>query len=99
MNQDGQVDWPAIRRAYELTDETIKNICSRFGVTKGSFCNRFRKERWLSRQAAKNDRFMATADRLFAVLERQVAKLANQERLADKEAQQQLTELIKNFDK
>jgi hypothetical protein len=93
-------DWVAIRRAYELTDETIKHICERFGVTKGAFETQFRKGKWVSRQAAKYDRQGATLDRLFAVLERQVTKLANAggETLGDKEAQQ-LTELIKNFDK
>lgn len=95
-----QVDWAAIRRAYELTDETIKDICLRFGVTKGAFENRWRRERWFSRQAANRDRHGSTRDRLFAVLERQVAKLANEAgtTLGDKEAQQ-LTELVKTFDK
>jgi hypothetical protein len=95
-----QVDWAAIRRTYELTDETIKSICERFGVTKGVFETQFRKGKWVSRQAAKHDRQGSTRDRLFAVLERQVTKLANEggETLGDKEAQQ-LTELIKNFDK
>ena len=94
------VDWAAVRRAYELTDETIKDICQRFGITKGVFEGRWRKERWLSRQAANRDRHSSTRDRLFAVLERQVAKLANESgaTLGDKEAQQ-LTELVKNFDK
>ena len=100
QRQTGQVDWAAIRRAYELTDETIKDICQRFGVTKSAFEHRWRKERWLSRQAANTDRYSSTRDRLFAVLERQVAKLANESgaTLGDKEAQQ-LTELVKNFDK
>jgi hypothetical protein len=100
QRQTGQVDWAAIRRAYELTDETIKDICQRFGITKSVFEGRWRKERWLSRQAANRDRYSSTRDRLFAVLERQVAKLANESgaTLGDKEAQQ-LTELVKNFDK
>jgi hypothetical protein len=95
-----QVDWAAVRRAYELTDETIKDICLRFGITKSVFEGRWRKERWLSRQAANRDRHSSTRDRLFAVLERQVAKLANESgaTLGDKEAQQ-LTELVKTFDK
>jgi AcrR family transcriptional regulator len=95
-----QVDWAAVRCAYELTDETIKSICARFGVSKGGFEYRWRKERWLSRQEANADRHRSTRDRLFAVLERQVAKLANETgtTLGDKEAQQ-LTELVKNFDK
>lgn len=95
-----QVDWAAVRRAYELTDETIKDICARFGVSKGGFEYRWRKERWLSRQEANADRHLSTRDRLFAVLERQVTKLANEAgaTLGDKEAQQ-LTELVKNFDK
>jgi AcrR family transcriptional regulator len=95
-----QVDWAAVRRAYELGDETIKDICARFGVSKGGFEYRWRKERWLSRQDANVDRHLSTRDRLFAVLERQVAKLANETgtTLGDKEAQQ-LTELVKNFDK
>jgi hypothetical protein len=95
-----QVDWAAVRCAYELTDETIKSICERFGVTKSAFEHRWQKERWLSRRAANMDRYSTTRDRLFAVLERQVAKLANESgtKLADKEAQQ-LTELVKNFDK
>jgi hypothetical protein len=98
--QRQQVDWAAIRRAYELTDETIKDICLRFGVTKGAFENRWRRERWFSRQAANRNRHGSTRDRLFAVLERQVAKLANEAgtTLGDKEAQQ-LTELVKTFDK
>jgi transposase-like protein len=100
QTQRQQIDWAAIRRAYELTDETIKDICQRFGITKSVFEGRWRKERWLSRQAANRDRHSSTRDRLFAVLERQVAKLANEsgETLGDKEAQQ-LTELVKNFDK
>ncbi|WP_240232892.1 hypothetical protein [Devosia lacusdianchii] len=93
-------DWVAIRRAYEHGEETIREICVRFGVTKGSLENRYRKERWISRLANKANRQRSTLGRLFAVLERQVTKLANTsgETLGDKEAQQ-LTELIKNFDK
>jgi transposase-like protein len=94
------VDWAAVRRAYELTNETIKDICQRFGVTKSAFESRWRKESWLSRQAANRDRHSSTRDRLYALLERQVSKLANASgtTLGDKEAQQ-LTELVKNFDK
>ena len=96
--QRQQVDWAAIRRAYELTDETIKDICQRFGVTKSALEHRWRKERWLSRQAANSNRHQSTKDRLFALLERQVAKLANETNanLTDKEAKQ-LSELVKNF--
>ena len=43
------VDWAAVRRAYELTDETIKSICARFDITKSVFEGRWRKEHWLSR--------------------------------------------------
>ena len=95
---DDTRDWVAIRHAYELTDETIKNICQRFGVTKSAFEHRWKRDRWLSRQAANSDRHQSTKDRLFALLERQVAKLANDtnENLTDKEAKQ-LTELVKNF--
>jgi hypothetical protein len=93
------VDWAAIRHAYELTDETIKDICLRFGVTKSAFEHRFQKENWLSRQAASRSRHKSTKDRLFALLERQVAKLANDrsETLTDKESKQ-LTDLVKTFD-
>ena len=93
-------DWVAIRRAYENSDETIKQICERFGVTKGSLEHRYRKGHWISRQADSASRQRSTLARLFAVLEMQVTKLANVDgkTLGDKEAQQ-LTELIKNFDK
>lgn len=98
--QRRQVDWAAVRRDYELTDETIADLCKRHGVSKGSFEHQFRKGRWLSRQAANADRQGSTLDRLFAVLERQVAKLANEtgDTLGDKEAQQ-LSDLVKTFDK
>ena len=93
-------DWAAVRRAYEQGDETIKQICERFGVSKGGFEHRFKAERWISRRATRKHRRGSTLERLFAVLETQVTKLANTsgETLGDKEAQQ-LTELIKNFDK
>lgn len=96
----GDVDWVQIRGDYELTEETIESLCRRHGVTKGAFDHQCRKGRWLSRRRAKANRRGATLDRLFAVLERQVAKLANEtgEKLGEKEAQQ-LSELVKNFDK
>lgn len=92
------VDWAAVKRAYELGDGTIKDICGRFGVTKSAFEHRFQKENWLSRQAANRSRHTSTKDRLFALLERQVSKLANEtsDTLTDKEAKQ-LTELVKSF--
>lgn len=97
---DDTRDWVAIRHAYEHSDETIREICARLGVSKGSLENRYRKEGWISRLANRANRQRSTLGRLFAVLERQVDKLANTngETLGDKEAQQ-LTELIKNFDK
>lgn len=99
QKSDNTPDWVAIRRAYELTDETIKDICHRFGVTKSALENQWKKGRWLSRQAANRDRHSSTRDRLFALLERQVSKLANEESttLNDKETKQ-LTELVKNFE-
>ena len=95
-----QVDWAAIRCAYEMTDETIKDICLRFGVTKSALEHRLKKQRWLSRRAAKINVRSSTRDRLYAVLERQVTKLANADgaTLGDKEAQQ-LTELVKTFER
>lgn len=100
MTQRQDVDWVQIRRDYELTEETISSLCRRHGVTKGSFEYHCRRGKWLARRAVKADRQGATLDRLFAVLERQVAKLANEagETLGEKEAQQ-LSELVKNFDK
>ncbi|WEK02791.1 MAG: hypothetical protein P0Y65_11280 [Candidatus Devosia phytovorans] len=93
-------DWIAIRRAYELSDDSIKQICTQFGVTKGQFENRCRKDRWLSRQLRNSDRKGSTFSRLFALLERQVAKLGNStgETLSETETRQ-LTDLIRNFDK
>jgi len=95
-----QADWVVIRHAYETNDGTIAAICARFGVTKSQLERRYRKERWVSRQAKLVDRRGSTRERLFSVLERQVSKLANEAgtTLGEKEAQQ-LTELIKNFDK
>ena len=92
-------DWVAIRRAYEQSDETIKLICERFGVTKGAFEHRWKTQRWISRRAKMTSRRGATLEKLFALLESQVTKLANStgETLNDKETKQ-LTELIKNFD-
>jgi len=93
-------DWAAIRHAYETSNETLVQICQRFGVTKGALEYRYRKQRWISRRASLASRQDSTMARLFAVLEKQVTKLANAggDTLGDKEAQQ-LTELIKNFDK
>ncbi|MHA6691531.1 hypothetical protein [Devosia sp. A449] len=93
-------DWVEIRRAYEQSIETLVQICLRFGITKGALEYRCRKERWISRQASLAKRKDSTMARLFAVLEKQVTKLGNAsgDTLGDKEAQQ-LTELIKNFDK
>jgi hypothetical protein len=98
--QRPKVDWAEIRRAYELTDETIKSLCLRFDVSKGAFDNHYRKGGWLSRQAARHDSRRSAQDRLFGALERQVAKLANDdsETLGEKETQQ-LTELVKNFER
>lgn len=97
---DNARDWVSIRRAYEQGDDTIKLICERFGVSKGGLEHRRKGERWLSRRASRASRRGATLERLLAVLEGQVTKLANAggDTLGDKEAQQ-LTELIKNFDK
>jgi hypothetical protein len=93
-------DWVAIRHAYEHSEETIKQICTRFGVTKGSLENRYRKDHWPSRRSDIAGRRRSTLSRLFAVLETQVGKLARADNttLGDKEANQ-LTEMIKNFDK
>ena len=93
-----QADWVVIRHASNVG--TISAICARFGVTKSQLERRYRKERWVSRQAKLVDRRGSTRERLFSVLERQVSKLANEAgtTLGEKEAQQ-LTELIKNFDK
>ena len=98
--QRQQVDWAAVRRAYETNDGTIKQICTRFRITKGAFENRYRRERWLSRQAMARDPKGKTLAQLFGLLDRQVCKLANEAgaTLGDKEAQQ-LSELIKNYDK
>src|SRR5215217_5422216 len=95
-----EADWPAIRRAYEESPETLKQICDRFGVTKGQLEHRQKKERWPSRRSTMKDRQDTTLARLFGVLEKQVAKLANADdaKLGDKEAQQ-LSELVKNFEK
>ena len=95
-----EADWPAIRRAYEERTETLKQMCDRFGVTKGQLEHRQKKERWPSRRSTMKDRHSSTLARLFGVLEKQVAKLANahDDKLGDKEAQQ-LTELVKNFEK
>ncbi len=97
---DDTHDWVAIRHAYETSNETLVQICARFGLTKGQLEYRYRKEHWISRQATLANRRDSTMARLFAVLEKQVTKLANAggDTLGDKEAQQ-LTELIKNFDK
>lgn len=94
------VDWAAVRRAYEESAETLKQICERFGVTKGQLEHRQKKQRWPSRRSTMRDRQESTLGRLFGVLEQQVTKLANAggETLGDKEAQQ-LTELTKNFEK
>lgn len=99
QKSDDTRDWVAIRRAYELTDETIKDICQRFGVTKSALEHRWKKGRWLSRQAANRAGHSSTRDRLFALLERQASKLANDTSttLNDKETKQ-LTELVKNFE-
>ncbi|WP_156460254.1 hypothetical protein [Devosia sp. Root635] len=99
-NLQNTPDWVAIRRAYEQGDETIKQICERFGVTKSAFEHRWKTQHWISRRAKVTNRRGATLEKLFALLESQVTKLANNvgETLGDKEAQQ-LTELIKNFDK
>lgn len=93
-------DWVAIRHAYEHGDDTIKQICAEFGVTKGALEHRYRRDHWVSRQGSAAGRQRSTLARLYAVLEAQVAKLANAggETLGDKEAQQ-LGELIKSFDK
>lgn len=94
------VDWAAVRRAYEQSNETLKQICDRFGVTKGQLEHRQKKERWPSRRSTHRERQDSTLERLLSVLEKQVTKLANAsgETLGDKEAQQ-LTELTKNFEK
>lgn len=93
-------DWVGIRRAYEQSNETLVQICQRFGITKGVLEYRYRKEGWISRRSSLAYRQDTTKARLFAVLDKQVSKLANAggDTLGDKEAQQ-LTELIKNFDK
>lgn len=93
-------DWAGVRYAYEQTDETIKQICKRFDVTKGALEYRHKKGRWLARRSGMAKRHGSTLARLFALLEGQVTKLAQApgQTLGDKEAQQ-LTELIKNFDK
>jgi transposase-like protein len=93
-------DWAAIRHAYEQGDDSIRDICSQFGVSKGQLEYHNRRDHWTPRQPRDSDRREATRMRLFALLERQVVKLANapSDTLGDKEAQQ-LTELVKTFDK
>lgn len=93
-------DWVAIQHAYEKGEQTIKQICDIYGVSKSALENRYRKHHWPSRRLAKADRSGSIRTRLLAVLERQVIKLGNADgnTLGDKEAQQ-LSELIKSFDK
>ncbi|UJW85510.1 hypothetical protein [Devosia sp. SL43] len=93
-------DWASIRHAYENGDGTIKQICERFGVTKGSLEHRQRVDRWIPRLTTNANNQSVLLARLFAVLEAQVTKLSNTkgETLGDKEANQ-LSEMIKNFDK
>ena len=93
-------DWAAIRRAYETTDVPIREICSQFGVTKGSLENRQRKDRWLSRRLRGNNRRTSTLSRLIGLLEGQMVKLGNEpgDRLGDKETQQ-LGEIVKAYEK
>jgi hypothetical protein len=92
--------WQDVRYAYEHSDETIKQICERFGVTKGSLEHHYRQQRWVSRRSNIEQRRLSTLERLFAILDLQVAKLGavSSTTLGDKEASQ-LSEMIKNFDK
>ncbi|MBU1307666.1 MAG: hypothetical protein KKF33_19350 [Alphaproteobacteria bacterium] len=97
---DDATDWVAIRRAYELTDEPVRLIRERFGVTKAALEHRRSRGRWVGRRLRKVGRGGTALDWLFAVLVRQIVKLANADgdTLGDKEAQQ-LNDLIKAADK
>lgn len=46
---DGEVDWAAVRRAYEMTGETIREICARFRVSPRTLTRQRRREGWTPR--------------------------------------------------
>lgn len=94
---DGTPDWVAIRRDYDAGGDTITDICERHGITRSTLQYRQRREHWPLRGSRHGTRQGTRIERLFAVLDKQLSKLADA-RLGDKEAQQ-LSELIKNFDK
>ena len=100
MDETQAPDWAAIRHAYEHSDDTLKTICERFGVTKGQLEHRQKRQHWPSRRSTLKDRQTATFDKIFGVLEQQVGKLASATgaTLGDKETQQ-LADIIKNFEK
>lgn len=94
--QAGEAVWIEIRHAYENTDETIKELCARFGVSKSALEGHQRKGRWISRRAKRSTRLRSTRTRLAETLERQAAALGRGETLDDKEARK-LTALINNL--
>lgn len=67
--------WPHIREAYESHDGTIAQICTRFGVTKGSLEHHCRRDNWLLRSKRNPSARSLLLGRMFKVLDHHIAKL------------------------
>ena len=86
MVERRRLDWPAVRMAYEETDETIADIAVRFGTFPASIAFRGKREGWRPRDPvlAEKRRQTAAAARpppdlaaLVASLQRTTARLVS----------------------
>jgi hypothetical protein len=78
LGQADEVDWVAVRIAYEARDETEAQILRRFGITPSKLRHHREKEHWIKRSARTVERgtlvmaMMRVLARQITILERQM---------------------------
>jgi replicative superfamily II helicase len=85
LGQTAEVDWVAVRIAYEARDETEAQILRRFGITPSKLRHHREKEQWIKRSARTVERgtlvmaMMRVLARQITILERQMTGTIDKE--------------------
>jgi len=106
---NGELDWLAVREAYEATSEPRHLICHRFGISSWQLSDRAATDGWMLRRPGTKgtyDQRRRMIERLFKTLEAKLSSL--EERMAtqgsgtsadaDREARD-LSAIVRNFEK
>lgn len=70
-----EIDWPAIRVAYEAKEKPVDAIAAEFSVQRSAIYNRARRDGWQARKPNKPASRQNLIARLSAMLESQIAHL------------------------